>query len=96
MAMPESGFWLAVGFVGQVVFGGRFLVQWVTSERRKQSVIPISFWILSLAGALLLLSYAVHRRDPVFILGQATGFVVYTRNLVLIRRTRAQASRAGA
>ena len=80
--------WLAVGFVGQAMFFSRFLVQWIASERRGESVVPLAFWWLSLAGGALLLAYAVYRRDPVFILGQAFGFVVYTRNLFLIRKSR--------
>ena len=75
--------WLVLGLGAQALFSARFLVQWIVSERRRQSVIPRSFWYLSLAGSALLLIYAIHRRDPVFILGQAGGFVVYTRNLVL-------------
>jgi lipid-A-disaccharide synthase-like uncharacterized protein len=80
--------WLAVGFVGQALFFSRFLVQWIASERRGQSVVPLAFWWLSLVGGTLLLAYAIYRRDPVFILGQAFGFLVYTRNLVLIRQAR--------
>ena len=78
--------WLLFGLLGQLFFSARFLVQWVASERRRQSVVPVAFWWLSLAGGLALLGYALHRRDPVFILGQLPGIVVYTRNLVLIRR----------
>ena len=78
--------WLAVGFAGQLLFTSRFLVQWIASERRRQSVIPPAFWWLSLGGAFLLLAYAIWRRDPVFILGQSFGFVVYARNLFLIAR----------
>jgi lipid-A-disaccharide synthase-like uncharacterized protein len=78
--------WLAIGFGGQLLFTSRFLVQWIASERRRQSIIPTAFWWLSLGGASLLLAYAIWRRDPVFILGQAFGFVVYTRNLILIAR----------
>ena len=81
-----SKLWLVVGFAGQILFTSRFLVQWIASERRRQSVIPTAFWWLSLGGAALLLAYAIWREDPVFILGQAFGFVVYTRNLVLIAR----------
>ena len=83
-SIPVS--WLAVGFAGQAMFSGRFLVQWISSERKKKSIIPVLFWWLSLAGGALLLSYAILRRDPVIILGQAAGLVVYVRNLVLIRR----------
>ena len=81
-----TNLWLAVGFAGQLLFTSRFLVQWIASERRRQSVIPTAFWWLSLGGAALLLAYAIWREDPVFILGQAFGFVVYTRNLILIAR----------
>ena len=81
-------FWLVVGFLGQAMFTARFLVQWIASERRRDSVVPLGFWYLSIGGALLLLGYAIHRRDPVFILGQSFGFVVYARNLLLIHRSR--------
>lgn len=80
--------WMAVGFAGQIFFFGRFVIQWIQSERRGRSVIPTVFWYLSLGGGLLLLAYAIHRRDPVFIAGQAAGSVVYVRNLMLIRRHR--------
>jgi lipid-A-disaccharide synthase-like uncharacterized protein len=63
-------------------------VQWIASERRRQSVVPLSFWYLSLAGGLILMGYAIFRHDPVFIAGQATGVFVYVRNLQLIRRVR--------
>ena len=86
--MGVKTIWLVVGFLGQAVFSMRFLLQWWRSERARRSVVPIGFWYLSLLGGLLLLSYAVHQRDPVFILGQATGVFVYLRNLHLIRRTR--------
>jgi lipid-A-disaccharide synthase-like uncharacterized protein len=85
--MGEIETWLLVlGLVGQGVFASRFLVQWIVSERKGESVIPVAFWYLSLGGAALLFTYAWLRRDPVFMLGQATGAVVYVRNLVLIRR----------
>jgi len=77
--------WMVVGFVGQSLFASRFLVQIVVSERSKRSLIPVSFWYLSLGGAAMLLVYAIAIRDPVFILGQSTGFVIYLRNLWLIR-----------
>jgi lipid-A-disaccharide synthase-like uncharacterized protein len=80
--------WIAVGFLGQTMFFGRFLVQWIATERRKESFVPVSFWYLSIAGGLILLAYAIHRRDPVFMAGQAFGAVVYIRNLILIRRKR--------
>lgn len=78
--------WLWIGFAGQALFFGRFFVQWLASERRKQSVIPVAFWFFSLGGGLVLFSYAVHRRDPVFILGQLGGLFIYSRNLWFIYR----------
>lgn len=90
--MPENSLWIAVGLLGQVFFTSRFLVQWIVSERRRESVVPLAFWWFSLLGGVTLLGYAVWRQDPVFILGQATGLVVYTRNLTLIGRRRREAS----
>lgn len=78
--------WIVVGFAGQLLFSARFVFQWIVSERRKESVIPVAFWYLSLGGSLILLSYAIHRHDPVFILGQGFGSFIYIRNLVLINR----------
>jgi len=78
--------WLVVGFCGQALFFGRFLVQWIASERQKASVIPPAFWYLSIAGGLVLLAYSIQRRDPVFIAGQATGLCIYGRNLWFIRK----------
>jgi lipid-A-disaccharide synthase-like uncharacterized protein len=86
--MDPSKAWLAVGFLGQACFSARFLVQWIASERRRQSVVPVFFWYFSVVGGLILLAYAIHRRDPVFVLGQAAGLVVYARNLYLIGRQR--------
>jgi lipid-A-disaccharide synthase-like uncharacterized protein len=80
--------WIGVGLVAQAMFMGRFLVQWIISERKGESTIPVAFWYLSIAGGALLLAYACWRRDPVFILGQSTGLIVYSRNLVLLRRSR--------
>jgi len=84
-------FWLALGFFAQTLFAARFVVQWVASERAKRSVVPLAFWFLSLAGGGLLLTYAIWRRDPVFILGQSTGFLIYSRNLYLIYKERSAA-----
>jgi len=78
--------WLGIGFLGQLVFSLRFLVQWLASEKRRESIIPIAFWYISLVGSALLFSYATYRRDPVFMLGQGFGAVVYIRNLMLIYR----------
>jgi len=82
--------WLLLGFSGQVCFFMRFLVQWVVSERQKKSIIPVYFWYLSLAGGLMLLIYAIHIKDPVFILGQSCGAFIYVRNLMFIYRERRQ------
>jgi lipid-A-disaccharide synthase-like uncharacterized protein len=79
-------FWLILGFIAQGLFSARFLVQWIASERAGKSVMPIVFWYLSIFGSALLLAYAIYREDPVFILGQAAGLIVYFRNLFLIRR----------
>jgi lipid-A-disaccharide synthase-like uncharacterized protein len=80
--------WVIIGLTGQLLFTGRFLVQWIASEREKRSVIPIAFWYFSLAGGLVLVAYAVWRRDPVFVLGQSMGLVIYLRNLWLIHAER--------
>jgi lipid-A-disaccharide synthase-like uncharacterized protein len=89
----ESTTWLAVGFAGQAIFTARFLVQWVASERSRNSVVPVAFWWLSLFGGMILLAYAVSRRDPVIILGQALGAFVYARNLMLVRKANRRAER---
>jgi lipid-A-disaccharide synthase-like uncharacterized protein len=88
MSMTRETMWLILGFVGQAVFTGRFALQWLYSEYKKRSVIPVGFWHLSLLGSALLLVYAIYRQDPVFIVGQSFGFIVYLRNLQLIARTK--------
>ena|SRR5580698_3720107 len=80
--------WLAIGFAGQALFASRFIIQWFKSEMEGRSVIPIAFWHFSLGGGVILLAYAVYKKDPVFILGQASGLIVYSRNLYLIFRER--------
>ena len=79
--MDSNIYWFVVGFAGQAFFFSRFLVQWIASERAGRSVIPMSFWYLSLGGGLVLFAYAVHLGDPVFIVGQSTGAIIYLRNL---------------
>jgi lipid-A-disaccharide synthase-like uncharacterized protein len=79
---------LVLGFAGQAMFSARFLVQWLASEVERRSIVPIAFWWLSLAGGALLLAYAVVQRDPVFIVGQGFGLLVYGRNLFLLRGPR--------
>jgi lipid-A-disaccharide synthase-like uncharacterized protein len=80
--------WVAVGLAGQVLFAGRMVVQWVASERSRRSVVPAAFWWMSLAGASMLIVYFVWRRDVVGVLGQATGWIIYLRNLSLILGSR--------
>ena len=87
--------WVILGFVAQGVFFTRFLIQWLASERARQSVIPVAFWYLSFCGSLLLLAYSIHVKDPVFILGQSTGSIIYIRNIVLIKRSRRPKSDPG-
>jgi lipid-A-disaccharide synthase-like uncharacterized protein len=84
--------WVLLGFVAQLFFTMRFLVQWLASERAKRSVVPVAFWFFSLGGGGLLLIYAIQRRDPVFIAGQALGLVIYIRNLWLIANERKAAA----
>jgi lipid-A-disaccharide synthase-like uncharacterized protein len=78
--------WVVIGFLGQAMFSMRFLYQWIYSERLRRSVIPEAFWYFSLAGGTVLLLYAVHKQDPVFIVGQAAGLIIYSRNLYFIWR----------
>lgn len=82
--------WVLLGFVAQAFFTMRFLVQWLASERLGKSVIPLAFWWFSIGGGILLLVYALYRRDPVFILGQGFGVFVYLRNLQFVLRERRQ------
>ena len=89
--VAQLDWWIALGFVAQLLFTGRFLVQWIASERQNRMVIPIAFWFFSIGGGLLLLIYAIHRRDPVFIAGQAFGVFVYARNLYFELRDRRRA-----
>lgn len=85
---PIDGLWLAIGFGGQVLFSMRFLIQWWRSECARRSVMPTAFWYFSLGGGLILLAYALHQRDPVFIVGQLTGVFIYARNLYFVYRER--------
>jgi lipid-A-disaccharide synthase-like uncharacterized protein len=83
--------WIAIGFLGQSLFFMRFFVQWLASEKAKASVIPNTFWYFSLLGGVTLFAYALYRQDPVFILGQSTGLLIYVRNLYFIRSKEAAA-----
>jgi lipid-A-disaccharide synthase-like uncharacterized protein len=76
--------WVAFGFAAQFVFMMRFVVQWIASERKKKSHVPVAFWYLSLIGGVMLFIYALKKRDPVFVLGQGLGLFIYLRNLLLI------------
>ncbi len=76
--------WIIFGFFGQLLFGMRFIIQWICSEKRKRSYIPLVFWYLSISGGVILFIYAIHRQDPVFIVGQGMGLFIYVRNLFLI------------
>ncbi len=76
--------WILIGFTGQALFMSRFLVQWWASEQAGRSVVPVAFWYFSIGGGLIVLAYAIYRRDPVIISGQALGLIVYARNLYLI------------
>jgi len=78
--------WLGVGLLGQALFSARFIVQWLVSEKHKRSIIPTAFWYFSVGGSTVLLAYAIYRADPVFIIGQGSGFFIYLRNLWLIRK----------
>jgi len=90
--MSTDAIWMAVGFLGQLAFSARFVLQWVASERARRSIVPTAFWYCSLAGSSILLAYAIHRADPVFIAGQAGGLAIYLRNLHLISGERRQGS----
>lgn len=94
--MNYSAFWLGIGFAGQALFSMRFLIQWLSTEKHRRSVIPVAFWHFSILGGATLLAYAIHRADPVFIVGQASGLFIYSRNLyfVLKERKSRQASEA--
>lgn len=91
--MPNNWFsspaeWYVLGFLGQLLFSSRFLVQWIASEAARRPVLPRAFWFLSIGGGVALLAYALHRHDPVFALGQGAGLFVYTRNLMLEEKRR--------
>jgi lipid-A-disaccharide synthase-like uncharacterized protein len=88
--------WLIIGFVGQALFGARFIIQWIVSEQKGESTIPLAFWYCSIGGAIVLLTYAVYKEDPVFIVGQSLGSIVYVRNLILIDRKRKALASLGA
>src|SRR6516165_6012209 len=87
-AMLPFAFWLAIGIMGQALFTARFVLQWLASERKGKSVVPVGFWWLSLLGGIALLCYAISRRDAVIVTGQGMGLFVYARNLILVRKAK--------
>jgi len=89
---PVELVWAGVGLGGQFLFFMRFFIQWIASERKKQSIVPLAFWYFSIGGGAVLLAYACYKADIVFILGQAGGLAIYVRNLMLIRRHKARTS----
>ncbi|MDE0256474.1 MAG: lipid-A-disaccharide synthase N-terminal domain-containing protein [Rhodospirillaceae bacterium] len=92
MNVETSGelIWVMVGFLGQAMFSARFIIQWFVSEKAKESIVPIAFWYFSILGGMTLLTYAIWRRDPVIICGQAGGLMIYARNLWFIYSKRAR------
>lgn len=92
VSSPIGLLWVGVGLLGQVLFTGRMVVQWLASEKKNESVVPPAFWWMSLVGATMLLAYFLWRKDPVGVLGQAFGWFIYVRNLWLIYRSQAPAA----
>jgi lipid-A-disaccharide synthase-like uncharacterized protein len=90
--VAKFDFWLAFGLVAQLFFTARFLVQWISSERAGQSVVPMAFWFFSMGGGLMTLVYGVVKREPIIIIGQALATVIYVRNIMLILKNRASGS----
>ena len=84
MDIDTDMIWVGIGFLGQALFSARFIVQWLSSERAKKSVFPVAFWYFSIAGGITLSAYAIYRKDPVFIVGQLTGLLIYFRNLYFV------------
>ena len=92
--VAQFDWWVVLGFVAQALFSMRFLVQWIASERAGRSVVPTAFWVFSIGGGFMLLGYAIYRKDPVFIVGQAFGVFVYLRNLQFVMRNGGQGAPA--
>ena len=87
MGTPDdASLWMGIGFAGQAIFGARFIVQWIATERKRRSVVPVAFWYLSLLGSVFLLAYSIYRQDVVFIAGFSLNMVIYLRNLYFIHR----------
>lgn len=90
--VAKFDFWLAFGLIAQLFFTARFLVQWISSERAGQSVVPMAFWFFSMGGGVMTLIYGIAKREPIIILGQALATVIYIRNIMLIIKNRGHAS----
>jgi lipid-A-disaccharide synthase-like uncharacterized protein len=90
--VAKFDFWLAFGLLAQLLFGARFLVQWISSERAGKSVVPMAFWFFSIGGGLMTLVYGIVKREPVIIIGQLLSNVIYVRNIMLIVKNRADGS----
>jgi lipid-A-disaccharide synthase-like uncharacterized protein len=82
----QDPFWASIGLLGQLFFGGRFILQWIVSEYKRESIVPVAFWYLSVVGSLMLLGYSIHIRNPIFILGFSLNTLIYLRNIHLIYR----------
>ena len=91
--VAKFDFWLAFGLIAQLLFTARFLVQWISSERAGQSVVPMAFWFFSMGGGLMTLVYGIVKREPVIIMGQGLSTIIYIRNIMLILKHRAGGSR---
>ena len=91
--IDKFDFWLAFGLIAQLLFAGRFLVQWISSERAGKSVIPFAFWIFSMGGGLMTLVYGIVKREPVIIFGQGLATIIYVRNIMLIFKERGKKER---
>jgi lipid-A-disaccharide synthase-like uncharacterized protein len=90
--VAKFDFWLAFGLIAQLFFTARFLVQWISSERAGKSVVPMAFWFFSMGGGLMTLVYGIVKREPVIIVGQGLATIIYVRNIMLILKSRGQAS----
>lgn len=86
--LSEFNTWVLIGFIGQFMFTMRFVLQWIATEKAQKSVVPTSFWIFSILGGSIVFAYAIHKQDPVFILGQGAGLLIYFRNLYFVIRNR--------
>src|SRR5882672_8910308 len=91
--VAKFDFWLAFGLVAQLLFTARFMVQWISSERAGQSVVPMAFWFFSMGGGLMTLIYGIAKREPVIIIGQSLATVIYIRNIMLIAKNHGKASK---